>query len=128
MAPPPCNSAARSFGRAASTAWNRGAVRASASWDTTLRVQLWICKAEVTGWIPPFSRHFGCLEPPTTCPYNEENPIVMRQAVGDTPLAFRRKLDGVWTANAFRLFFDLRNDPRRGREQADRLREEVIGF
>jgi hypothetical protein len=54
--------------------------------------------------------------------------IVLRQATGDEPLVFRNKVDDVWTANPFRLFYDLRRDPRRGREQADRLREEVIGF
>lgn len=54
--------------------------------------------------------------------------IVLRQAVGDEPLVFREKVEGIWTANRFRLFLDLRHDPRRGREQADRLREEVIGF
>ena len=42
--------------------------------------------------------------------------------------AFRKQVDGVWTANPFRLFFDLRQDPRRGREQAEQLRKEVIGF
>ncbi len=54
--------------------------------------------------------------------------LVLRQATGDAPLALRNKVDDVWTANPFRLFLDLRQDPRRGREQADRLREEVIGF
>jgi hypothetical protein len=58
----------------------------------------------------------------------EGHNIVLRQAAGDAPLAFRTKVDDVWTANPFRLFLDLRQDPRRGREQADRLREEVIGF
>lgn len=50
------------------------------------------------------------------------------QANGDEPLAFRRKVDGIWTVNPFRLFYDLRNDPRRGREQAEAVRREVIGF
>ncbi len=54
--------------------------------------------------------------------------IVLKQAMGDTPLVLRQKVGDVWTANPFRLFLDLRQDPRRGREQADRLREEVIGF
>jgi hypothetical protein len=58
----------------------------------------------------------------------EGHNIVLRQAAGDSPLVFRNKVDDVWTANPFRLFLDLRKDPRRGREQADRLREEVIGF
>jgi hypothetical protein len=54
--------------------------------------------------------------------------IVFRQTARDAPLVFRQKVDDVWTVNPFRLFYDLRQDPRRGREQADRLREEVIGF
>jgi hypothetical protein len=58
----------------------------------------------------------------------EGHNIVLRQAAGDAPLAFRTKVDDVWTADPFRLFLDLRRDPRRGREQADQLRKEVIGF
>jgi hypothetical protein len=54
--------------------------------------------------------------------------LVFAQAKGDEPLAFRRKIEGTWIVNPLRLFFDLRADPRRGREQADRLRQEVIGF
>jgi hypothetical protein len=50
------------------------------------------------------------------------------QANGDEPLAFRGKVEGTWIVNPLRLFYDLRNDPRRGREQADALRREVIGF
>ena len=53
---------------------------------------------------------------------------MLRQATGNAPLVFRQKADDVWHANPFRLFFYLRQDPRRGREQADRLRKEVIGF
>lgn len=59
---------------------------------------------------------------------HEGHNIMLRQVLGDAPLAFRQRVGDVWTANPFRLFFDLRQDPRRGREQADRLREEVIGF
>jgi hypothetical protein len=59
---------------------------------------------------------------------NDGQNIILKQAMGDEPLAFRQKVEDVWTANSFRLFYDLRHDPRRGREQADRLREEVIGF
>ena len=58
----------------------------------------------------------------------EGHNLVLRQAVGDEALAFRQRVDDIWLANVFRLFIDLRRDPRRGREQADRLREEVIGF
>jgi hypothetical protein len=58
----------------------------------------------------------------------EGHNLVLRQVPGDAPLAFRRRVQEVWVASPFRLFYDLRQDPRRGREQADRLREEVIGF
>jgi transposase len=54
--------------------------------------------------------------------------LVLAQAEGDGPLAFRAKADDVSIVNRFRLYLDLRADPRRGREQAERLREEVIGF
>ena len=59
---------------------------------------------------------------------HEGHNIMLRQAAGDAPLAFRTKADDIWIADPFRLFYDLRQDPRRGREQADRLRKEVIGF
>ncbi len=59
---------------------------------------------------------------------DEGHNVLLRQTTGDGPLAFRQEVEKVWTANTFRLFYDLRQDPRRGREQADRLRQEVIGF
>lgn len=58
----------------------------------------------------------------------EGHNLMLRQVPGDGPLIFRRRVQEVWVASPFRLFYDLRQDPRRGREQADRLREEVIGF
>ena len=54
--------------------------------------------------------------------------LVLRQAPGDGPLAFRYPRDGTWLVNRMRLYYDLRQDPRRGREQADRLRREVLGL
>lgn len=54
--------------------------------------------------------------------------VVFIQAKDDAPLAFREEIRGLWVANRFRLYADLRRDPRRGREQADHLRREVIGF
>jgi hypothetical protein len=50
------------------------------------------------------------------------------QAKDDTPLAFRELAGGLWVVNRMRLYADLLRDPRRGREQADHLRREVIGF
>jgi hypothetical protein len=58
----------------------------------------------------------------------EGHNVVFLQGKDDGPLAFREKTNGAWVANRFRLYNDLRRDPRRGREQADHLREEVIGF
>ena len=52
--------------------------------------------------------------------------LILLQADDDTPLAFRREHDGLTIVNPFRLYYDLRRDPRRGREQADRLRQEIL--
>jgi hypothetical protein len=54
--------------------------------------------------------------------------VVLLQAKDDTPLAFHEKRNDLWLANRFRVYADLRRDPRRGREQAENLRREVIGF
>jgi len=54
--------------------------------------------------------------------------IIFHQGRNDAALAFADKADNVWIVNRFRLYADLRRDPRRGREQAEHLRREVIGF
>ena len=54
--------------------------------------------------------------------------VVFLQTKDDTPLAFRDQATGLWLVNRFRLYADLRRDPRRGQEQAAHLRREVIGF
>jgi hypothetical protein len=64
----------------------------------------------------------------TADPVDDGQNVVFLQAKHDTPLAFRERRQDIWLANRFRLYADLRRDPRRGREQADHLREEVIGF
>lgn len=56
----------------------------------------------------------------------EGHNLVFRSARDDLPLAFRTRRRSVWIADALRVYLDLRADPRRGREQAARLREEVI--
>jgi hypothetical protein len=61
-------------------------------------------------------------------PVAEGQNVVFLQARDDAPLAFREQVNGLWTVNRFRLYAELRHDPRRGREQADHLRREVIGF
>ena len=54
--------------------------------------------------------------------------LVILQERNDAPLAFRTRQQDKWIANVFRLYVDVRRDPQRGREQADHLRREVIGF
>ena len=54
--------------------------------------------------------------------------VLFLQAKDDEPLAFREQTNGLWVVNRFRLYVDLLRDPRRGREQADHLRREVIGL
>ena len=54
--------------------------------------------------------------------------VVLLQERDDGPLTFRTRQHGMWTTNLFRLYVDLRRDPRRGAEQAEHLRREVIGF
>jgi hypothetical protein len=61
-------------------------------------------------------------------PVTEGQNVVFLQGKDDLPLAFREQANEVCVANRFRLYVDLRRDPRRGREQADHLRQEVIGF
>jgi hypothetical protein len=54
--------------------------------------------------------------------------VELLQANDDGPLMFHQRTKMAWVANPFRLYIDLTHDPRRGREQAQVLREEVIGF
>ena len=82
-------------------------------------VEVW-----VTATAAPEELYDGAQADPVTDGQN----IVFLQAKDDTPLAFREKTKDLWLANRFRLYADLRRDPRRGREQAENLRREVIGF
>lgn len=61
-------------------------------------------------------------------PVTEGHNVVFLQAKDNAPLAFRERVKKIWIADRFRLYADLRRDPRRGQEQADHLRQEVIGF
>ena len=57
---------------------------------------------------------------------SEGHNVVFRAARDDLPLAFRTRDKNVWLADTFRVYLDLRADPRRGKEQAARLRQEVL--
>jgi len=78
----------------------------------------------VTATAAPEELHRAAAADPVTDGQN----VVFLQAKEDTPLAFRVETNDVWVANRFRLYADLRRDPRRGREQAEHLRQEVIKF
>jgi len=79
-------------------------------------------------WVPvraaPDELHKGAHADPVPDGPN----VIFLQAKNDVPLAFRVKAKELWVANRFRIYTDLRRDPRRGQEQADHLRREVIGF
>lgn len=78
----------------------------------------------VTATAAPEELHRGAATDPVT----EGQNVVFLQAKDDSPLTFREEMNDVWVANRFRLYADLRRDPRRGREQAEHLRREVIKF
>ena len=79
-------------------------------------------------WLPAARPTNDLFEAVDAQPVTEGANLVLLQAKDDTALAFTRTQDGVEIVNVFRLYADLRRDPRRGREQADNLRQEVIGF
>jgi hypothetical protein len=61
-------------------------------------------------------------------PVTDGQNCIFLQANDDAPLAFRELVGDIWVVNRFRLYADLRADPRRGVEQANHFRHEVIGF
>jgi len=61
-------------------------------------------------------------------PVEDGHNLVFLQAKNDSPLLFRDQIEGRWVANRFRLYVDLLDAPQRGREQAEHLRAEQIGF
>ena len=83
----------------------------------------------VTAWVPATIDPRELWEVTQARPTTDGHNVVFQKADNDAGLVFRQQQDGeLWVANLFRLYVDLRGDPRRGREQADNLRREVIGF
>jgi hypothetical protein len=81
-------------------------------------VELWVAPTAA-----PDELHLGA----GTQAVGDGHNVVFLQAWNDDTLAYRERADDAWVANRFRLYADLRRDPRRGREQAEHLRSEVIG-
>lgn len=79
-------------------------------------------------WVPATVAPEDLPEAAGADPVTDGQNVVFLQGKDGTPLAFREQVDDLWVANRFRLYADLRRDPRRGREHADHLRREVIGF
>jgi len=82
----------------------------------------------ITAWVPATLDPRELWEVTQARPATDGHNVVFRQADNDAGLAFRRQYGELWVVNLFRLYVDLLDDPRRGREQADNLRREVIGF
>ncbi len=82
----------------------------------------------VSAWVSARAAPEGLLRTAEAERVTDGENVVFLQAKDDAPLRFREKKKGVWIVNRFRLYVDLLGDPRRGREQADHLRREVIGF
>lgn len=92
-----------------------------------LRLAPFVTAAPVTEvWVPELTDLHVVSAAARAPAVTEGHNLVFRSARDDLPLAFRRRDKNVWIADVFRVYLDLRADPRRGREQADRLREEVI--
>jgi hypothetical protein len=79
-------------------------------------------------WISELTDLHQAAEAAKANPVMEGHNMIFRSARDDAPLIFRQAHHGAWLADTFRVYLDLRRDPRRGREQADRLRKEAIGF
>lgn len=54
--------------------------------------------------------------------------VVFLRARDGNPLYEKQQVDDLWLVNRFRLYVDLHKNPKRGREQAQNVREELIGF
>lgn len=61
-------------------------------------------------------------------PVDDGHNVVFLQAKDDGALVFREQRGGCWVANPFRLYVDLLRSPQRGRDQAEHLRAQEIGF
>lgn len=79
-------------------------------------------------WVPAAVDHLRLLNAAGAKNVAEGHNVMFLQENDDTPLAFRAQHRGLWVANVIRLYGDLLRDPKRGREQAAHLREEVIGL
>ena len=79
-------------------------------------------------WVEATAGEDDLFEATGSTPAEEGHNVVFLQEKNDAPLAFRERTHGTCVVNRFRLYADLLRDPRRGREQAEHLRKELIQF
>ena len=77
-------------------------------------------------WVDPVASRTAVLAALRAGPVDKGGNVTVLQARSDAPLFARRKVEGIQVVNALRLYADLLEDPRRGEEQAEFLRETVL--
>lgn len=77
-------------------------------------------------WVDPAVGEGAVLKALGTEPVEKGGNVTVLQAKNDAPLYMCATVDGVQTVNLLRLYADLLQDPRRGEEQAEFLRETVL--
>lgn len=82
-------------------------------------IEVWVTATEAPEWL---------CEATGAEAVEDGHNVMFLQTDGDHPLLFREQIEGRWVASPFRLYADLLHNTQRGREQADHLRTEVIGF
>lgn len=97
---------------------------AAASFVAPFVTAIPVIDAWVSADVAPEEIHLACGARPVTDGAN----VIFLQGKNDTALLFREDVNDRWLANRFQIYVDLRRDPRRGKEQADYLRREVIKF
>ena len=77
-------------------------------------------------WVDPAASRTAVLAALRVEPVDKGGNVTVLQAKNDAPLFARREVEGVQVVNALRLYADLLEDPRRGEEQAEFLRDTVL--
>jgi len=77
-------------------------------------------------WVGPTVSDAAILDAVGVEPVEKGGNVTFLRARSDAPLYARRDIEGVEVANPLRLYADLLDDPQRGEEQAEFLRETVL--
>lgn len=77
-------------------------------------------------WVPGNTSTQAVMDASGASPVDSGFNVNFLTTADDTGLAFAEQQNGAWLANPIRIYGDLRRDPKRGAEQAERLREELL--